>query len=227
MNTNPRIAITCLALVGWLAIGSRPGVEAEEATTAPPPAAPSAGPAVKVPAPAPTHGQIDAGKPVDVASIYQLESRWTRADGEKIALSSLRGKVRVLAIFYSSCEYACPIIVGRMKSVQAALPEAKRDDVGLVLISMDAAHDDPARLAEYAKRMELTGDWTLLHGSDGDVRELAALLGFRYRLEQDGGYSHSNMVTVLDREGRVNHQSIGLDTDVTDAVKAVTGLLGP
>ena len=227
MNANPRIAITCMALVGWMAIGSRPGIAAGEATTAPRPDGPAAAPPVQVRAPAPMHGQIDAGKPIDVASIYQLESRWTRADGERIKLSTLRGKVRVVAIFYSSCEYACPIIVGRMKAVQAAIPEGKRDAAGFVLISMDTAHDDPARLAAYAKRMELEGDWTLLHGSDGDVRELAALLGFRYRLEQDGGYSHSNMITVLDREGRVNHQSIGLDTDVSDAVKAVTGLLGP
>jgi len=176
---------------------------------------------------APSHGVLEAGKPLDAASVYQLESTWTRADGEKIKLASLRGKVRVLAIFYSSCQYACPIIVGRMKSVQAGIPEKQQDGAGFVLVSMDPAHDDPAALAAYAKRMELAGDWALLHGSEGDVRELAALLGFRFRLEKDGGYSHSNMITVLDREGRVNHQSIGLDADVSDAVAAVTKLLGP
>lgn len=173
------------------------------------------------------HGVLEAGKPLDVASVYQLDSTWTRADGEKIKLASLRGKVRVLAIFYSSCQYACPIIVGRMKSVQAGIPEKLRGGAGFVLVSMDPAHDDPAALAAYAKRVELEGDWTLLHGSDGDVRELAALLGFRFRQEKDGGYSHSNMITILDREGRVNHQSIGLDADASDAIKAVTKLLGP
>ncbi|HXC50476.1 MAG TPA: SCO family protein [Candidatus Limnocylindrales bacterium] len=162
---------------------------------------------------------------IDPASIYQVESRWTRADGEKIALASLRGKVRVLAIFYSACEYACPIIIGRIKSVEASLPDKLRSDVGFVLVSMDPAHDDPAQLRAYAERMELKGDWTLLHGSDDDVRELAALLGFRYRQEKDGGYSHSNMITVLDAEGRIVKQSIGLDADAGDVVEAVTSLV--
>lgn len=164
---------------------------------------------------------------LDPASMYQLDSTWTRADGGRMALAELRGKVRVLAIFYSSCQYACPIIVGRMKAVQAALPENLRNNAGFVLVSMDPAHDDPARLRDYAKRMELSGDWILLHGDDDEVRELAALLNFRYRQEKDGGFSHSNMITVLDREGRVAHQSIGLDNDVSDAVHAVTALLIP
>lgn len=174
----------------------------------------------------PVHGTEDAGKAVDDASVYQLDSTWTRADGTKGKLETLRGKVRVLAIFYSSCEYACPIIVGRMKAVQAALEEAKRaDGAGFVLVSMDPGHDDPSRLKDYAKRMELAGDWTLMQGADGDVRELAALLGFRYRQEKDGGFAHSNMITVLDREGRIAYRSLGLDSDVNDAVEAVKKLV--
>jgi protein SCO1/2 len=173
------------------------------------------------------HEAIPPDKPVHEASIYQLESKWTRADGQQVPLSSLRGKVRVLAIFYSSCEFACPIIVGRMKSLQAALPAGRREDVGLVLVSMDPGKDDPARLVEYAKRNELDGNWTLLKGEDGDVRELAALLGFRYRQEPDGEFAHSNMISVLDREGRLVHQGIGLDADVSEAVRKVEALLGP
>jgi protein SCO1 len=166
-------------------------------------------------------------EPLDETSIYQLDSSWTRADGQTIALPSLRGKVRVIAIFYASCQYACPILVGRMKSLDAALPEPLRDQVGYVLVTMDPATDTPAKLRDYASRLELRGDWALLHGADGDVRELAALLGFRYRREADGGYSHSNMVTVLDREGRIASQSIGLDADASDLVRSVSGLLLP
>lgn len=179
-------------------------------------------PAPKAAAPAaPKHGTEEAGKPIADASIYQLDSSWTRSDGTKIQLSSLRGNVRVLAIFYSSCEYACPIIVGRMKSVQEKLAESKVEGAGFVLVSMDPGHDDPKRLREYSERMGLEGDWTLLQGNDGDVRELAALLGFRYRQEKEGDFAHSNMMTVLDREGRIAFRALGLDSDVGEAVDAV------
>jgi protein SCO1 len=182
----------------------------------------------KAPSPADLAGHaLEAAPSTDKTSIYQLDSTWTSSTGKPLQLSALRGKVRVLAIFYSSCQYACPIIVGRMKSVQAGIPTNLQDGVGFVLVSMDPEHDDPARLRAYAERMDLKGDWTLLHGSDGDVRELGAVLGFRYRQEKDGGYSHSNMITVLDREGRVAHQSIGLDADASDAVAAVKKLLIP
>jgi protein SCO1/2 len=199
-------------------------VEAQPQVAKPDPVV-EAAPSRERAAAAPVHGTEEAGTPIDDASIYQLDSVWTRADGAKVALSSLRGKVRVLAIFYSSCEYACPILVGRMKSVQAALEQENKDGAGFVLVSMDPGRDDPARLRDYAARMGLAGDWTLLQGAEVDVRELAALLGFRYRQEKDGGFAHSNMLSVLDREGRLAYRSVGLDRDVDEAVGAVKKLL--
>ncbi|MFN2426679.1 MAG: SCO family protein [Candidatus Binatia bacterium] len=223
----------CRGLALFVMMTCAPGAQAEDTSAGAKPhaelpadPAPDLAPA-EAPAVAKRHATLPADAPLDPASIYQLESKWTRADGETVALPSLRGKPRVLAIFYSSCEFACPIVVGRMKAIQAAIPEARRDAAGFVLVSMDVANDDPSKLADYAKRMDLQGDWTLLRGKDGDVRELAALLGFRYRQEQDGGFAHSNMITVLDGEGRVAHQSIGLDTDLADAIAATNGLLGP
>jgi len=243
MKKESRRMFALLAMCAWITCTAFPGVAQTQELVAPAgakphatlpsdraPIAPSIGapiaPVVAAPAAAKPHATLPADAPLDPASVYQLESRWTRADGTKVALSSLRGKVRVLALFYSSCEFACPIVVGRMKAIQEALPEGRADAAGFVLVSMDVAKDDPARLTDYARRMDLKGDWTLLSGNDGDVRELAALLGFRYRQEQDGGFAHSNMITVLDSEGRVSHQSIGLDTDLADAIAAVRRLLG-
>jgi protein SCO1 len=212
MKTERMTRTLCVAAVSLLA-ALHPALSRAEATP---------------PAPADLqHRTIPADKPVDDGSLYQLESKWTDAGGRQIPLSSLRGKVRVLAIFYSSCEFACPIIVGRMKELQAALPAGQRDDVGFVLVSMDPGKDDPARLSDYAKRMEFDDQWTLLKGSDGDVRELAALLGFRYRQEPDGEFAHSNMISVLDREGRLVHQGLGLDADMNAALKKIAELVGP
>jgi protein SCO1/2 len=212
MKTGMTTAIVRVAVVSVL-VGLQPSLSRAEA---PPPASADL-----------QHRSIPADKPVDDASLYQLESKWTDAGGRQVPLSSLRGKVRVLAIFYSSCEFACPVIVGRMKELQAALPPDQRDDVGFVLVSMDPGKDDPARLSDYAKRMEFDDQWTLLKGDDGDVRELAALLGFRYRQETDGEFAHSNMISVLDREGRLVHHGVGLDADVNAALRKIAELVRP
>ena len=171
------------------------------------------------------HEELAADAPLEAESVYQVDSSWTRSDDKEFRLSQLRGKVRVAAIFFANCEYACPILVAKMKKLQASLPKEQRDRVGFLLVSMDVERDDPAHLRAYAERMKLEGDWTLLHGNDADVRELAAVLGIRYRKEKDGSFSHSNMITVLDREGRVAHRSIGLEGDPSEALAAVTGLL--
>jgi protein SCO1/2 len=171
------------------------------------------------------HEELAAVAPLDAESVYQVDSSWTRSDDAEFRLSELRGKVRVAAIFFANCEYACPILVAKMKKLQASLTKEQRDRVGFVLVSMDVERDDPPHLRAYAERMKLEGDWTLLHGNDADVRELAAVLGIRYRKEKDGSFSHSNMITVLDREGRVAHRSIGLEGDPSEALAAVTGLL--
>jgi protein SCO1 len=158
---------------------------------------------------------------LDPKSIYQLDAAWRSADGRELQLRDLRGKPRVITLFYSTCQSACPVIVGRMKSVQAALPAEMRDNTGFVLVSMDPSVDRPEKLLNYRRELELEGDWLLLHGDDSSIRELAALLGFRYRQEKDGGYSHSNMITVLDRQGRIAHQSTGLEPDLQQMVEAV------
>lgn len=216
----------CAALLPALARPTFAEPGTGEASAAPTSAsAPESGQATAPTALPESEESASAESPIAPESIYQLESEWIRADGERIELEELRGKVRVLAIFYSTCEYACPIIVGRMKTLQADLSSEVGEQTGFVLVSMDPTHDDPAALRAYAERMELKGDWTLLHGDEGDVRELAALLSFRYRQEEDGGYSHSNMIVVLDKEGRPVYESVGLDSDATDAVRAVTELV--
>ena len=57
----------------------------------------------------------------------------------------------------------------------------------------------------------------------GDVRELSALVGVRYRpMDMEGkDIAHSNMITVLDKSGRIHYQMKGLDESLEDVVSAV------
>jgi protein SCO1/2 len=148
-------------------------------------------------------------------SVYELESRWRDAAGTERALGSLAGKVRVVAMVYTACTHTCPLIVTEMKRLESALSADDRARTGFVLVSLDPERDAPAQLAHFASSMRLDpAAWTLLTGDGESVRELAALLGIRYRGEADGQISHSNTYLVLDPSGQVIHRQDGVGAGV-------------
>lgn len=155
-------------------------------------------------------------------SVYEMETRWRDADGRERALGSLAGRVQVVAMVYTNCSNTCPLIVTEMKRLEAALTPADRARTGFVLVSMDPARDTPAQLAAFAASMRLdSAAWTLLTADDGAVRELAALLGIRYRPEQDGQISHSNSYLVLDPAGRIIHRQDGVGRGVAPVLARI------
>jgi len=161
-------------------------------------------------------------------SLYQVESKWTTDAGAAITLATLKGKPQVVAMFFANCTYACPLIVNDMKQIEAALPANWRTNVGFALVSFDTQRDTVAALAEYRRTRALPAErWTLLRGEAEDVRELAALLGVRYRQDATGQFSHSNIITVLDAEGEIVYQQVGLNQDVRETVHRLEKLIAP
>lgn len=161
-------------------------------------------------------------------SLYQLESQWTSDVGKQVHLNVFQGRVQVVALFFTHCEYACPLIVRDLKRIQAALPETTRAQVDFVLVSLDPERDTPSVLHQYRKKSELGNDhWTLLTGRPDDVRELAVLLGVNYRQDAKGQFAHSNLITVLNPAGEITHQQAGLNRPPEETVAAITKLISP
>ena len=111
-------------------------------------------------------------------------------------------------MIYTHCSSTCPLAVAEMKRIEAATDAIGRARARLAR----PERDDPARLAEYARMRGLdAARWTLLTGSDDDVRELAAdarrPLPPRSRPQE---LAHSNTLTLLDAAGYVVHQQQGL-----------------
>ena len=158
-------------------------------------------------------------------SLYNLSSRWTTHTGKKMKLDVLRGKVRVVAMTYTHCEDSCPILVAQMKQIDKRLPDAARLQVGYVLISLDPQRDTPTVLNAYAQKMDLKSDsWTLLHGSAEDVLEVAVVFGMRYKKDQGGAFSHSNLLTVLNTEGEIVWQNESNKVDLEQALEVLKKL---
>ena len=145
-----------------------------------------------------------AATPLPGDSVYQLDVPLTGQDGTTRDWEVLRGRPRLVAMFYTSCQYICPLIVDSGKAVERALTPAQRDRLGIVLVSMDAARDDPAALRTVAAQRKLDpARWWLASPREGDVRSVAGVLGIRYRALADGEFNHTSALVLLDAEGRI------------------------
>jgi protein SCO1/2 len=156
-------------------------------------------------------------------SVYQVDSIWTNDEGKEMKLGALQGKTQVLTMFFASCEYACPALVHDMRKMEEALPPEVRKQVHFTLVSFDSERDTPAALHAYRQRMGLdAADWTLLRGKPDDVLELAALLGVKFKKDARGQFAHSNMITILNPQGEISYQHLGINQDIQPAVEAIT-----
>jgi protein SCO1/2 len=123
-------------------------------------------------------------------------------------------------MFFASCTYACPILVNDMKNIEKEIPENQLSSYKFVLVSIDPDRDTPEKLKKFAEEKNLDKKrWTLLTGSKDNIIELAALTGFKYKKDNDGGFSHSNLITFLNGDGEIQHQQYGLNQDASGAVK--------
>ncbi|ODS62045.1 MULTISPECIES: SCO family protein [unclassified Arenimonas] len=137
-------------------------------------------------------------------SIYRLADTYTDQAGRDFALAEGRGEVRLVAMFYTSCRYVCPLIVDSAKGVEHALAPEERARLHVLLVSLDPDRDDPAALKSVFDKRRLPADrWTLARTEAPGVRRLAAVLGIRYRPLADGEFNHTSALVLLDREGRV------------------------
>lgn len=154
-------------------------------------------------------------------SLYQLDAEWTNDASERVRLVVYRGQPVIVAMFFASCEYACPMLVSDIQRTREALPAAVREKTRVLLVSFDTERDTPAALRAYRERMNLDDHWTLLRGDESSVQELAMLLGVKFKRDARGQFAHSNLITVLNSAGEIAFQRPGLQGDISELAKAV------
>ncbi len=158
---------------------------------------------------------------VSGASLFNLESEWANQDGDSITLSQIGGKLKIISMVYTHCQFACPRIVADIKIIEEQLKEKGIENVQYVLVSIDPERDNPARLKEFAQENEFDDHWTLLTSSEDNVLELAVVLGVKYKVISDTDFSHSNLITVLSPTGEVIHRQEGLGAQPDQTIQAI------
>jgi protein SCO1 len=159
-------------------------------------------------------------------SIYNLNVTLTDANGARHGLDVHRGHPVLVTMFYGSCPMACPLLIDTMRSIERAASPADREQLRMLLISIDPERDTVTNLSALGTSRKLDPSrWTLARTDAHDVRKIAAVLGIQYRKLPDGSFNHSSIVTLLTPEGEIAAQSTELgkaDPELLAALAKIT-----
>lgn len=155
-------------------------------------------------------------------SIYQLPSVWNTQDGKQIEFKDLKGETLAVVMIYTACRTACPRLVADMRSIETAVSTEKTGGVKYVLVSIDPVADSPERLKAFAKENGMDGpEWLFLQGTEDGVRDFANILAVKYKKISPIDFSHSNIISVFDRQGVMTYQKEGLGLENQDVVNKI------
>ena len=134
--------------------------------------------------------------------------------------------VMLAAMVYTSCTSVCIMVTEEMKKIEQQLSRTG-GDLRYVLFSLDPGRDSPAAMRQFAADHRLdTSRWRLMATSEDGVRDLAAVLGVKYKQEENGEIAHSAMIFVIDAKGVVRHRQVGVGQDPTALISAVARARG-
>lgn len=171
-----------------------------------------------------THEVMAPGAQFPGESVYQLHMELTLQDGSRAPLQRLRGHPVLVTMFYASCDGVCPLLAFTLRRMEAALPAAERDGLQVLMVSFDPKRDTPEALRTFGKLHQIDrSSWLLARADESDVRNLAAVLGIRYRELTGGVFSHSAVITLLDADGVIRAHTTQLkelDPEFMGAIRA-------
>ena len=151
----------------------------------------------------------------DVPDTYpRLDRPFAAADGlvdqggRAFTLESLDGRRAFVTFAFAHCETICPLLV---RSSLAARDEvASKDEMAVVVITLDPMRDTPSRLQSMVEQWQMSDSDFVVSGEVGHVdRALDALNVARVRDERTGEVVHTALVYLLESDGTVAYASTG------------------
>lgn len=116
--------------------------------------------------------------------------RLTDHNGQPVELAQFRGKVVVFSFGFTNCPNICPATLSHFAAIRKALPEASRDKVQFLFISVDPDRDTRERLAKYVPYFDPS--FLGLTGSAQDLAKAAYAYKASYKKEKPKGDDPKN-----------------------------------
>jgi protein SCO1/2 len=141
-------------------------------------------------------------------------------EGEEVSFSDFEGKIIVADFFFTTCPTICPIMTKQMTRLQWLLEDNSYDDVHFLSYTVNPENDTPEVLKSYA--LDQGADlnkWTFLTGDQKAIFELG-FEGYLLSTQEDelapGGFLHSSMFVLLDRDRHIRGFYDGTSTKEVD-----------
>lgn len=92
---------------------------------------------------------LDAGIVLLPQSRTLPELSLTDQDGRQVQVNELKNKWSLLFFGYTFCPDICPATLAQLRQLQGQLPQETRDNLRVILVSVDPNRDTPAQLKKY------------------------------------------------------------------------------
>ena len=149
----------------------------------------------------------------------------TTADGRRLALTDLRGKVVVLTFIYAACTDTCPLLTAKLVRIRQQLG-ADAAGVAFVAITVDPERDTPAVLRSYAHANGATGPgWRFLTGPQAEIDTVVRRYGVFARKTPSGDVDHTFLTSLVDRRGGLRVQYTGVRFDPGEMLRDLAALV--
>ena len=150
------------------------------------------------------------------------DTRLVDQNGNKVVLSSLKGKPLVVDFIYTSCRGECLMETTKFTNIASLLGPDLGSKVTIVSITVDPEHDSPRQLLDYARQQgaEKKG-WYFLTGVPADIDK--ALAGFQVarQVMPDGTVGHLVDMMLIGPDGRLVREYNGEIVKAQDIVDDV------
>jgi protein SCO1/2 len=152
----------------------------------------------------------------------------TSQDGNRVSLRDFRGKAVAVTFIFASCIDTCPLLTDKMARVQDELGNLFGNKIAFISITVDPKRDTPEVLKQYAENFgaDLTG-WAFLTGDEASIRDVARHYGVFVEGTADGNINHTFLTSLIDAQGMIRVQYIGVRFDLEEFRRDLLSLSGP
>ena len=178
--------------------------------------------AAAIPAPAHQPGHGTRLPTIGAAPPFAL----TTADGARFALANLRGKVVAVTFIYATCTDTCPLLTAKLAGLGRRLGKDFGAKVAFVAVTVDPERDTPEVLRSYAQAHGAHGPgWTFLTGTPAEIEDVARRYGVFARKTDRGDVDHTFLTSLVDRDGTLRVQYMGVRFDPAEMLRDLRALL--